>query len=480
MFAHFKLKTRLLLGYSVPILLFAVLGAIAYYGEQNHKEIIAEVRLAQTKIQHTNQAVMGISRMLRNVRGQVLFPQDYSYRESYQAGQRQFRQAATELEALMQEQQERQQLEILIEEGDRYHKISAEIFRLLQMGNVAEAADLTLSLRMSKSDGAYKAILAETQLVLEQGKSAEKAAENFLILVVVGGTLFGAFLTFLIGLWLASKIGGQMNEAASSIANTSNEIAATTAEQESTAAQQAIACTELSAAMKQLKHSSQASASQARSASAGAAQVLTLADGGAAAVKQTLTKMAALDESVGAIATQITRLKQQANQIGNIAALASNLAAQTNMLALNAAVEAVRAGEHGKGFSVVASEIRKLADESQNSAMKINDLVSDIQSAIDSTVAVTEKGTQTVEEGVTIARETAAAFAGVTDAINSVVLSSKQISSNAQQQAIAIQQVVEAVGGIESGARETAGGIAQVRIGTQLLSEAAENLKAMV
>ncbi|MGD1717232.1 methyl-accepting chemotaxis protein [Dapis sp. BLCC M172] len=93
------------------------------------------------------------------------------------------------------------------------------------------------------------------------------------------------------------------------------------------------------------------------------------------------------------MAQQITRLSEQTNQIGNISQLVGDLANQTNMLALNAAVEAVRAGEHGKGFGVVASEIRKLADESRKSAEKIYTLVADIQTSINSTVLATEAGT---------------------------------------------------------------------------------------
>jgi hypothetical protein len=114
--------------------------------------------------------------------------------------------------------------------------------------------------------------------------------------------------------------------------------------------------------------------------------------------------MNALREKVDAIADQILRLSEQTNQIGGISGLVSDLANQTNMLALNAAVEAVLAGEHGKGLAVVSGEIRKLADQSRKSAEKINALVADIQTAINSTVMVTDEGTKTVEEGVKIAQ----------------------------------------------------------------------------
>ena len=112
------------------------------------------------------------------------------------------------------------------------------------------------------------------------------------------------------------------------------------------------------------------------------------------------------------------------------------------MLALNAAVEAVRAGEHGKGFGVVASEIRKLADQSKKSAQRINALVQDIHRATNSTVKVTEEGRNIVES--------------VVAAVNNIATNSQQISLNAKQQAIAIQQVVAAMNDLNQGARQIA------------------------
>jgi methyl-accepting chemotaxis protein len=163
------------------------------------------------------------------------------------------------------------------------------------------------------------------------------------------------------------------------------------------------------------------------------------------------------------MAEEILRLSEQTSQIGSISELVRELANQTNMLALNAAVEAARAGEHGKGFGVVATEIRKLADQSRKSAERINALVSDVQNATNSTVMAAGEGTKTVE--------------GIVTAINDITVSSQQISLTAKQQAIAIQQVVDAMNIIDSGAVQTASGIAQTKVETQKLSETAQELR---
>jgi methyl-accepting chemotaxis protein len=232
--------------------------------------------------------------------------------------------------------------------------------------------------------------------------------------------------------------------------------------------------------MDELSASSQSTAEQAESATSGARQALGLTEGGKKAVNCTLEGMGILQEKVEAIAQQIIRLSEQTNQIGNISELVSDLANQTNMLALNAAVEAVRAGEHGKGFAVVATEIRKLADESRKSALKINTLVADILRAINSTVMATEEGTKTVLSSVELARETADTFAGVSEAVNNVVLNNQQISLNVKQQAIAITQVLDAMNALSQGVGETANGLSQAKIGMQKLNEVALDLNSIV
>ncbi|MEG4961866.1 MULTISPECIES: methyl-accepting chemotaxis protein [unclassified Microcoleus] len=149
--------------------------------------------------------------------------------------------------------------------------------------------------------------------------------------------------------------------------------------------------------MDDLGAASQQSAQQAQAGAESARQALKITARGTLAVEQTLESMIILKENVGAIAQQIMRLNQLTNQIGNIFSAVTDLANQTNILALNAAVESVRAGENGKGFNVILTEIRKLADQNKISADKINNLVADIKNAINSTVTVTKKGAKIVE-----------------------------------------------------------------------------------
>jgi len=306
------------------------------------------------------------------------------------------------------------------------------------------------------------------------------ATEKQLFWVLTVVVIITSVVVSVIAALFANRTTRTITEIANVIAESSVEIASTMEQQERSTSQQAMAVNQTTSTMNELNNSARQSAEQAEGSAHGARQALNLSQEGSNAVEDTLEGMNTLREKVGAIAQQIMRLSQQTNQIGNISTIVADLANQTNMLALNASVEAVRAGEHGKGFGVVASEIRKLADQSKNSAEKINTLVADIQNSIDLTVMVTDEGTKTVEDGVKIAQETEKAFSGVSNAINDMVLSCQQISLNAEQQVTAIQQVVDAMNSLNSSARENVQGISQVKTRTQELSQAAQTLQSIV
>jgi len=300
---------------------------------------------------------------------------------------------------------------------------------------------------------------------------------KFFALLIVLVSL-GAVLP--LGITRINQLSNLIKELVSRISTSSQQTFSTLEEQERITNQQAASVNQTTITMDELQASSRQAAEQAQAAANAAQEALKVAKVGSKAVGETLEGMSTLEEKVGAIAEQIVRLSEQATQIGSISQLVSDVANQTNMLALNSSVEAVRAGEHGKGFAVVANEIRKLADQSQQSTEKINNLVAEIQNAINSTVMVTEEGTKTVATGMQIAQKTEQAFVDVEEAVNKVVLNNQQISLNLKQQVSGIQQVVQAMTTINQGAKQTATGINQTKLGTEQLNESAMELQEMV
>ncbi len=129
------------------------------------------------------------------------------------------------------------------------------------------------------------------------------------------------------------------------------------------------------------------------------------ATNGGQAVEKTVNGMLQVKEAVFETAQKIQELGQQSQKIGEIIEVIDDIAEQTNLLALNAAIEAARAGEHGKGFAVVADEVRKLAERSGKATKEIADLINDVQQGTRVAVESMEVGTKEVEEGVALAQE---------------------------------------------------------------------------
>jgi len=483
MLNNFKLRGKMLLGYSVPVGLIAGL-AIGVYGtaqtvSKNFEEALQAVEASRM----SDYIELRVSEIGRQSRGYAL-TLDKESLDRYEAGVKKLKetekQALTLTHNLSNEQKER--MTKMVEFSTQHNKIARNLIEAAKAGNRKLAVDTAE--QGAENLKAFEAIMAEfdTQQaeLVKQSETNTKNALGVLVMMSVLGAVASLVIALVVAYLISSAIANTINQTAGEIASSSAQIVSAVEEQERTVSQQASSVNETSTTMDELGASSRQSAEQAEVSASGAQLALSLTEGGTKAVRQTLDEMTTLKDKVGAIAQQILRLSEQTNQIGNISGLVGDLANQTNMLAVSAAVEAARAGDHGKGFAVVAREIRKLADESKQSAAKINRLVSDIQTAIDSTVMVTDEGNKTVNEGLSLARSMAEAFTGISNSINNVFLSSQQISMNAKQQAVAINQVVEAMNAINHGARETASGVSQIKVSTHQLNSAAQKLQAVV
>ena len=304
--------------------------------------------------------------------------------------------------------------------------------------------------------------------------------ENSVLVVLLLGMIVTGGITISLSLFFANRITQYIQRTIATIMTSANEIVDTVQTQEIAVNEQANSAIATTDTINELESISTETAEQASASADGARQALSLAEAGTQAVQKTIQEMSDLRERVNEIAAQIAALGAQTGQITSVSDLVSDLAKQTNMLALKAAVEAARAGEQGKGFGVVASEIRKLADESKKSAQKINNLATDIQTAIDRTVMTTARGTKTVTDGIQLAENTAVTFNGVTDAVNNVFLNSQQMSARTKRQATAIQQVLGAMTTISEGSQESAVGMHRVKTSTRELNLIADELQAAV
>jgi len=184
-------------------------------------------------------------------------------------------------------------------------------------------------------------------------------------------------------------------------------------------------------------------------------------------IRQAVEQMNAISNAIDGIAGVIKGLGERSHEIGQIIEAITTIAAQTNLLALNAAIEAARAGEHGKGFAVVADEVRKLAEQSSHSAQQIAHLITAIQGETSKAVIAMESGTQEVASGISVVNDAGAAFDRIHHSVSEVATKIVHVSAESKQVAVQTERVVEAIRLIQSIAEVSA-------VGTQNASAASQ------
>jgi len=201
-----------------------------------------------------------------------------------------------------------------------------------------------------------------------------------------------------------------------------------------------------------------------------------VARNGEMAVNSTISGMEKIKTSVDESAVKIKELGDQSQKIGEIIQVIDDIAEQTNLLALNAAIEAARAGEHGKGFAVVADEVRKLAERSGRATKEIAELINSIQKGTEKAVAAMEQGTAEVEEGVQLAHDAGQALEEIMKTVELTLSQIQLISGAAQKMSENSSAVVVAVNNVASITEENSASTQQMAAGSHNAMEAIETI----
>jgi methyl-accepting chemotaxis protein len=264
------------------------------------------------------------------------------------------------------------------------------------------------------------------------------------------------------------------------IASTSSQILTSTTRIATGSAETAAAISQTTTTVEEVRQASQLSSQKAKNLSDSSNKVAEVSLKGQKAVEETVDGINNISKQMDEIAQTVILLSEQSQSIGGIIASVTNLADQSNLLAVNAAIEAAKAGEQGKGFAVVALEIRNLAEQSKQATMQVRKILNDVQKATNAAVLATEQGNRAVEAGVKKSAQAGEAIRILTESSGEAVQIATQIVASSQQQLIGMDQIGMAMQNINQAGMETSISMTQAEEALTNLHELGRKLKELV
>jgi methyl-accepting chemotaxis protein len=412
-----------------------------------------------------------------------------------------------------------------------YQDDLAKPMQLIKEGKKKEAG-LYLVNTLRKTQSAYLAASADLikyqgQLMEESGKNAESRAKQTVIIIIVLGSVatvlsIGASL-FIIrsitiplaeGVDVATRLAagdltasvtirnndeigtlmtamdnmvkslreliGKIKYAAENMASGSEQLSASAEEISRGMDGQASRSSQIATATEEMSQTVIDVARNASDIAQISTQAFDQAKNGEAVVKRSVDEVQAVSSTVAESSLVMQRLGDSSKQIGDIVGVINDIADQTNLLALNAAIEAARAGEQGRGFAVVADEVRKLAERTTQATSQINSMISSIQSEVEHAGVSMNNATARVESGVAFSRKAGDSLGDIVGSVNNLQSMVQQIASATEEMSTVSETISSDIQGIAEGSREISAGSGQIAQASSDLARLATELQSVV
>ena len=476
-------------GYAVVLLLMIIAVAIGYYAlNLVHDKYNEFLDVDERRMDEAGQLAILGEEQIADYRGFLIFPdEEKELLNELQDRHRRFDEVLEGLRnSFLSGKRSEESLSILEDISNIQTEIKqrqGKLISIAQQGNRTEAIALSskelLPLRRELTDKIEQFRDLQTKSEVQQREDVTATANRLSLMMFVVSIL--ALISGLaIGFSIKRSITRQLRDAVTQISSSSAEILATTTQLASSASEAATASTQTSTTAAELKQAAQLSSEKAINVSESAQKAASAAQQGKTAVAGNMEAIKRIKEQTEFVALSIVKLSEQSQAIGDITTTVNDIAEQSNLLAVNAAIEAAKAGEQGKGFAVVAAEVKSLAEQSKQATTQVRVILNDVQKATSAAVMATEQVNKAVEAGVKQATEAGESIMILADTNTEAAQAATQVAASSQQQLVGINQIASAMENIKQAVQQNAAGAKQAEKAAQNLNELGQNLKSMI